>query len=133
MQTELNRFLQSHRILEMENELIRNDKGSVWCFCIKYLEPIHGVSTSASKKIDYKKDLDENTFKVFSSLREIRKKIAIDDGIPAYAVFTDEELASIAKLESVTKSTLLSVKGIGDKKIERFADRLMNKLGELKS
>ena len=32
-------------------------------------------------------------------LREIRKKVAADEGVPAFAVFTDEELAALAKLE----------------------------------
>jgi len=36
-------------------------------------------------------------------------------------VFTDEELAGLAKLDSITEKTMLSVKGIGDKKVERFA------------
>ena len=35
--------------------------------------------------------------------------------------FTDEELAGLAKLDTITQKGMLLVKGIGDKKVERFA------------
>ena len=72
--------------------------------------------------------LDDKTFQKFSKLREIRKKVAADEAIPAYAVFTDEELAGLAKLESITQKSMLSVKGIGDKKVERFAKYFITKI-----
>ena len=71
--------------------------------------------------MDYRKVLDGETFKRFSGLREIRKKVAANEGIPAFAVFTDEELTGLAKLGTVTEKNMLSVKGIGEKKVERFA------------
>ncbi len=76
--------------------------------------------------MDYKQILDDATFQKFSKLREIRKKVAADEGIPAYAVFTDEELAGLAKLDIITQKNMLSVKGIGDKKVERFAKHFIN-------
>ncbi len=36
-------------------------------------------------------------------------------------VFTDEELAGLAKLDTITSKSMLSVKGIGEKKVERYA------------
>jgi superfamily II DNA helicase RecQ len=71
--------------------------------------------------VDYKHILDEPTFQKFSKLREIRKKVAAEEGIPAFAVFTDEELAGLAKLDAITEQSMLSVKGIGAKKVERYA------------
>ena len=46
--------------------------------------------------------LDGRTFEVFSKLRVFRKQIAERDAVPAYAVYTDAELAEIAKLERIT-------------------------------
>jgi superfamily II DNA helicase RecQ len=128
---ELNRFLRSHKILEVSQQLISNETGANWCFCVKYLEqvPIGTVSTmQRAGKIDYKDVLDAATFKVFSRLREIRKSIAAEDGVPVYAVFVDEELAELAKLPEVTPKTMLGIKGIGDKKIEKFAARLIKQM-----
>ncbi|MCB0290737.1 MAG: HRDC domain-containing protein [Calditrichaeota bacterium] len=122
MQEELNRFLRGNKILEIENHLVSNENGAYWCFCIRYLEKTaHPGGYAKGSKVDYKHVLDDATFQKFSKLREIRKQVAADEGIPAFAVFTDEELAGLAKLEVITAKTMLSVKGIGDKKVERFS------------
>lgn len=120
---DMNRFLRGNKILEVENQLISNENGAYWCFCVRYIEKdLSQIAYSDNKtKVDYKQTLDEATFQKFSELRAIRKKVAADEGIPAFAVFTDEELAALAKLETITQKTMLSVKGIGDKKVERFA------------
>ena len=121
-QEELNRFLRGNKILEVENQFVSNENGAYWCFCVRYIEKgSHPAIYEKTKKVDYKQVLDEATFKKFSRLREIRKKVAADEGVPAFAVFTDEELAGLAKLDAITRKTMLSVKGIGDKKVERFA------------
>jgi superfamily II DNA helicase RecQ len=119
---ELNRFLRGNKILEVEDQFVSNGNGAYWCFCVRYIEKTsRPASYEKTRKVDYKQVLDEATFKKFSRLREIRKKVAADEGMPAYAVFTDEELAGLAKLDTITHKTMLSVKGIGDKKVERFA------------
>lgn len=118
---EMNRFLRGNKILEVENQLISNANGAYWCFCVRYVEKAYVPAEEQRPKVDYKKVLDEATFQKFARLREIRKRVAAEEGVPAFAVFTDEELAGLARLETITPKTMLSVKGIGDKKVERFA------------
>lgn len=118
---EMNRFLRGNKILEVQNHLINNENGAYWCFCVRYIERTFSASSTSKAKVDYKSVLDEEAFKKFASLRTIRKQVAADEGIPAYAVFTDEELAGLAKLDTITEKSMLTVKGIGDKKVERFA------------
>jgi superfamily II DNA helicase RecQ len=128
---EMNRFLRGNKILEVQNQLMTNERGACWCFCVRFIEKSFTLSTNEnSKKIDYKNVLDETTFKKFSKLREIRKKVASEEGIPAYVVFTDEELSGLAKLNAISPKTMMTVKGIGDKKIERFAKYFMDSSGE---
>jgi superfamily II DNA helicase RecQ len=123
---EMNRFLRNNKILEIHDELINNDKGAYWCFCARYIEKTFQESTHEKARVDYKQILDETTFMKFAKLREIRKKVAAEEGLPAFAVFTDEELSGLAKLNDITQKSMLSVKGIGDKKVERFAKYFMN-------
>ena len=123
---EMNRFLRSHKILELEQNLINNENGAVWCFCARYILNTSANSFVTKTKIDYKNLLDEKTFKIFSFLREGRKSIAKEEGVPAYAVFTDEELAGIARLEQLDLSMIRSVKGIGEKKTERYGKSLLD-------
>lgn len=107
--------------MEVQSHLVSNENGAYWCFCVRYLEKTYPSTGQNKVRVDYKQILDAPTFERFARLREIRKKVAADEGVPAFAVFTDEELAALAKLDEITPSTMLSVKGIGDKKVERFA------------
>ena len=125
---ELNRFLAGHRVLEVEQRFFQNEKGACWSFCIRYLPSVTNFQNSAKEKIDYKQVLSEGEFAVFSKLREIRKQIATHDAVPAYAVFTDEELAAIAKLPVIEESKLLSVNGIGDKKVAKYGKQFIEML-----
>ena len=131
-QEELNAFLRGNKVLDVSQHIVQNERGAYWCFCVRYIE---GGTTAPNnrnlqfkEKVDYKTVLDEATFKVFARLREIRKQIANDDAVPAFVVFTDEELSEIAKLPAITPTAMQSVKGIGEKKTERYAERFINAL-----
>ncbi len=102
---EMNRFLRANKILKVENQLVSNERGASWCFCVKYLPMVKTQQPYAEKKKDYKNELSEEVFKVFSRLRVLRKQIAADDAVPAYAVCTDHELAQIACVAAVGTTT----------------------------
>jgi ATP-dependent DNA helicase RecQ len=123
----MNAFLRGNKILEVENKLIGNDNGAYWCFCVRYIERAYpeGDGEKSVTRVDYRKVLDEVTFQKFSKLRETRKKVAADEGISAFIIFTDEELSELAKLDEITKKAMLGIKGIGEKKVERFATYFM--------
>ncbi len=120
---ELNAFLRGNKILEVEEHLISNDNGAYWCFCVRYIERAYPEKDGekSATRVDYRKELDEITFQKFSKLRDIRKKVAAEEGISAFIIFTDEELSELAKLDEITEKAMLGIKGIGEKKVERFA------------
>jgi len=128
---ELNRFLRANKILEVENHLISNEKGATWCFCVKYIDGTWSNKPGDRPRTDYKNELDEETFEVFSRLRIARKKLAAEDAVPAYAICTDQELAEIAKLKELTVNKLIKVKGFGEKKLEKYGTRLLQLFHEL--
>ena len=118
---EMNSFLRGNKILEVEHKLISNDNGAYWCFCVRYIERTNAEPDRDGKKVDYRKVLDEATFGKFSKLREIRKRVAAEEAIAAFIIFTDEELAELARLDHITEKAMLGIKGIGEKKVERYA------------
>jgi superfamily II DNA helicase RecQ len=120
---EMNAFLRSHRILEVDRQFVGRDGQGFWHICIKYLES--PSSRQGSNKPDYKFLLDEAQFSLFSKLRVRRKAIAEDLALPPYAVFTDEELSGIAQLEKVSVENLQKVKGIGAKKLEKYGELIL--------
>ena len=123
---ELNRFLRSRMVLEVEREFVQAGSASCWCFCVRYLDGSRDYKGSAKRKrIDYKEVLDETTFAKFAALRTRRKEIADAEGIPAFAVFTDAHLAEMAQLRDLTPTTMAKVTGIGVGKVERYGERLL--------
>ncbi|MCX6277968.1 MAG: HRDC domain-containing protein [Bacteroidetes bacterium] len=116
---ELNTFLRSNKVVEIEKQLIQTPNGVYWCIYISYI--LTNIPEYATKeRIDYMKVLEPEVFARFSKLREIRKKIAFDDSVSAYVVFTDAELAEMAKLPELTINKLKSIKGVGDKKTDKY-------------
>ena len=131
LEAELNAFIRSKKILQTERELVNNPQGAFWCFCITYLDGGRSnVNTSVfsrKEKPDYKKILDEAAFQRFSRFREIRKTVAEEDAVPAYAVFTNAELAEIAKLgEKASLADVRKVPGIGKRKLEKYGHHFIN-------
>lgn len=87
--SEMNRFMTGRKVLEVEQRFFQNEKGGGWSFCVRYLPDVtQSGATGSRAKVDYKQVLTESQFAVFSRLREIRKALANEDGVPAYAVFT---------------------------------------------
>ena len=124
---EMNVFLRSHRILEEQHELVSGKNGTSWHFCLKYLEYGDRDNSNRTKKVkvDYRKLLDDKAFMRFSVFRELRKQIAREEAIPAYAVFLDEELAEIAKIEEMSIAKIKGIKGIGEMKIKKYGERIL--------
>ncbi|MCC7503710.1 MAG: HRDC domain-containing protein [Saprospiraceae bacterium] len=119
MNEQLNVFLRSKKILQVERRLVTpSDGGAYWSFCIHYTEDYSPVKMK--ERVDYKAILDESAFERFSRFREIRKEVASREQVPPYAVFTDEELSELAKFDVLTQSAMKSVKGIGEKKTEKY-------------
>ena len=122
---EMNRFIRAHSIIDIEKNCITNNSNTFWTFCIRYTEGNNVEKQLVKAKVDYKEVLDGPTFKIFSDLRECRKKIADDQGIPVYTVFTNEELAWASKLKELTVGNFKKIEGIGEKKMEKFGIELL--------
>jgi hypothetical protein len=115
--------LQNHAVLALHREFWTRGTDACWCFSIRYGERVDANSRSSGGRrgrVDYKNELEPEAFARFAELRVRRKAIAEAESLPAYAVFTDEELAGIARITAPDLAALKSVRGIGPKKVERF-------------
>ena len=130
-QKELNQFLGSHRGLEVQSQLASSNASHYRCYSVHWLPSQTGKSSASSqrKRIDYREVLDEKTFIVFARLRECRKQIAQEESVPAYVIFTDAELAELAKLDELTQQSMQTVSGVGSKKALRYAERFIAFMG----
>ena len=67
---------------------------------------------------------------VFQALREWRKGVAKEHGVPAYTVFHDATLQEIARLLPASLDGLRGILGIGATKLERYGEPLLKVVRE---
>jgi ATP-dependent DNA helicase RecQ len=65
---------------------------------------------------------------LFEELRKLRKRIADEKGLPAYIVFADTTLKAMAAHRPQTEKALLSIPGVGNKKLEQYGEMFLNAL-----
>lgn len=63
--------------------------------------------------------------KLFAKLRKLRKAIADEENIPPYVVFNDASLIEMAEQMPLSPGEMLSVNGVGTRKLERFGKPFM--------
>jgi len=126
-QESLNRFLRGHRVVQTRKELVSTEGISSWAILIEYLDSPEKNSgdQQIKSKVDYKEILNAVDFALFSKLREIRKKLAEDNGLPVYAVCTNEQLAEIAKRRPKSLAECMKIEGIGQGKADKYVPALL--------
>ena len=122
---ELNKLLRGGRIASVRKEFVANDEDSFWAFCIEFLDGSlsvmdKGRSATSGPKIDYKELLNEADFGVFARLRDLRKVISDKEAIPAYSIFTNEQLASMVTGKVDSLAAMGSIPGVGAARIEKY-------------
>ncbi|GFZ34372.1 ATP-dependent DNA helicase RecQ [Clostridium zeae] len=66
--------------------------------------------------------LDEELFK---KLRILRRDLSQSENVKPYIIFSDSTLIQIANLRPQTKEELKEIRGVGEKKIERYGERVL--------
>ena len=57
---------------------------------------------------------------LFGSLRELRKRLADERGVPAYVIFGDATLREMARRYPATQDAMRGVFGVGERKLQEF-------------
>lgn len=121
---ELNRFLGSHSVLAVHREWVSAGDDSFWAFCVQYGETGSAAGGSSKRgappKIDYKEILTDAQFALYVKLRELRKQLAERDGVPVFAVFTNEQLAEMTKGPARSAAELKKIPGVGEARVEKY-------------
>lgn len=102
------------------------ENGGYWSILVTYQDPGATAGTNGNneqqrrQKVDWKEELSEEVFARFERLREIRSGIAKRDGVAAFIVFSDRELAKIAALETVTEDAMQALEGVDAGKKQKY-------------
>jgi ATP-dependent DNA helicase RecQ len=107
------------RLNDASREVLRGQRS------VRLVQPKEKV-----KKTRYaEKSWDKVDEGLFEALRILRRKLADQRGVPAYVLFNDATLRDMARLRPSKASALLSVRGVGEKKLadlgQRFVDEIV--------
>ena len=129
---DFNRFLRSVRVLTVNREFVSQGEGSFWALAVEYLpqegslsRPARAAGSSAAK-VDYKAELPAEDFAYFARLREWRKLMANQEAVPVYTIFTNEQLAEIAKRRCSSLSALGEIDGIGQGRLDKYGAAVLD-------
>jgi ATP-dependent DNA helicase RecQ len=75
-------------------------------------------------------DLSPEDAKLFERLREWRAGQAREQGVPAYVIFQDKTLREIASTRPADVHTLACVNGVGQAKLEKYGQDILEVLAE---
>lgn len=90
---------------------------------VKGEEKVYFKEARKVKKITTDNDL-------FGLLRGLRMYLAGEEGIPPYMVFGDNTLKEMSTRMPLTKEQLLDISGVGEKKVEKYGEKFIEKIKE---
>jgi superfamily II DNA helicase RecQ len=134
---ELNRFLTGNRILSIDRHFMQDGENSAWSICVCFesggaSRPQGGgeqVKRIASK-VDYREVFNEQDFSVYAQLRALRKELAEREGVPAYALFTNEQMAEMIRRRVTSAMAMREIQGVGDERVKKYAEAFLRVLRE---
>jgi ATP-dependent DNA helicase RecQ len=83
------------------------------------------IAVPPPRKRASRKRFDGPADPLFDALREARRKLAADAGVPPYVIFHDSTLREIAARKPRTLNELSTVEGIGAVKLERYGEAML--------
>lgn len=138
-QAELNLFLDEHVVLRVERQFVADGENSFWTICVCYrdraegvIRPVGGTTSFKRKsgKVDYREKLPDPDFLIFSRIRALRRNMALEEGVPPYALFNDEQLAEMATKRLTTPEQVSAIPGVGASRTKKYADVFLKVLAE---
>ena len=132
-QDALNAFCAQHRIVASDRHFVDRGVDSFWAVCVTWVEGAAPAFPGQGKRerVDYREVLGEADFAVYSELRRLRKQLADREGVPAYAIFTDEQLAAMVQRRVATAQGLGAIEGVGEARVDKFGEAFLAPLARL--
>ncbi len=129
---QLNAFLSQTSVIRVDREFVVAGDQSFWSYAVEFVaggvNPAKSKSNGGRERIDYREVLEPEQLEVFARLRELRKKIAEADGVPPYAIFTNEQLAEMVRQKVKNAAGIGKIDGVGPSRVEKYAERFVVEL-----
>ncbi len=128
VEEELNHFCKTVRVVNVRQEFTGGDQAS-WCVAVEYLtDDGTGYGRGGRKKrksVDYREILSPEEFAIYAKLRDWRKETSEKEGLPMYVIFTNEQMAQMARRRVGCATDLKEIDGVGDARIEKYGETVV--------
>lgn len=122
-------FLKDTEVVSITDHFFLRNEVPYLTLVIKYFpfRQENNVAPSAVGKRDesWKESLSDPDLGVFNRLREWRSKKSREEGVPPYILFTNKQLAEIAKARPNTLAELEQIEGVGKNKREKYGTHIL--------
>ncbi len=91
----------------------------------RYVHKQTGPASTRKSRIDYREVLNDKDFALFAKLRDLRKTLAEQESVPAYAVFNNGQLAAMVQKRVTSKAALAAIEGVSAARIEKYGEAFL--------
>ena len=130
----LNAFLATNPVLDVRREFVADGGNSFWSLrvSVSATETVPAATGKGGKRpaVDYREVLPPEVFAIYARLRALRNGMAKQQGLQPYAIFTNEQLASMARLPSPSREAIAGIEGVGEKRQAMYADAFLAELNK---
>ena len=103
------------RLNDASREVLRGNRP------VQLLQP----KTKVKKTRFDEKSWEEVDSGLFESLRNLRRQLAAQRGVPAYVLFSDATLRDMARVRPGSPGALLGIRGVGERKLADLGERFL--------
>ncbi len=127
--TELMDFIKDKEVLSARNHFFIKNDNAYLAVVIHYLEN-HNASRAAGKPIkkdeSWREIIKEEDLPLFNTLRSWRSERAKREGIAAYIICNNAELAQVVAARPQSLSDLAKINGFGKAKVEKYGKAILS-------
>lgn len=92
---------------------------------MKFSKAPEKTSGSVKKQARAAEELDARGWQLFHKLKELRLRIARQDKVPPYIVFTDKTLIDMCLKKPKNRTQMLEVSGVGEAKYQKYGETFL--------
>ena len=132
----LNRFLAMHRVVSTQRQTVTRDGIPYLVFCLEYIpsqeaRPMPPSAAEAVEKRDVWQSLTPEERMVYGKLRALRNGMAAEEHVKPFVIFTNEQLAEMARRRVTTQEAMREIPEIGKSRLEKYCPRFLEALRNL--
>jgi ATP-dependent DNA helicase RecQ len=74
--------------------------------------------------------LDDQDQRLFEALKQLRRRLAAEEGVAAFMIFADRSLIDMVRLKPATRDDFAMVNGVGERKLEAYAGEFLDVIAQ---